>query len=218
MTFPDTPLEIPRLVITPSTPQDHPPSPYSSTGRRPTLARSQSLLEQIDDATIPIISHQSQRRKELLAPIITIPTSGRYSPRAGRGTAASLILVALAFMLVVSSALLSPETVTGLLHSERIWMTKGRWTDDTGTRAQGAAGPWGVAEKGDSTLAKDEIDSRSTTYQYAYAGVDSFETAASYETAGPAMSHETWRSYLRRREQVTGRAGPTAHLEAWDFH
>lgn len=37
-------------------------------------------------------------------------------------------------------------------------------------------------------------------------------------TAGPVMSHEAWKTYLKRRRQVMGGAGPTAHIEAWDFH
>lgn len=35
---------------------------------------------------------------------------------------------------------------------------------------------------------------------------------------GPAMSVGAWKAYLANRETVTGKAGPQATLEAWDFH
>ncbi len=34
----------------------------------------------------------------------------------------------------------------------------------------------------------------------------------------PTLSEEAWKAYLRRRETVTGLAGPMTTLDVWDFH
>lgn len=48
------------------------------------------------------------------------------------------------------------------------------------------------------------------------------ESMEAHNTAGPVMSHDAWKLYLMKRQQMMGRGttgtGPSSHLEAWDFH
>jgi hypothetical protein len=52
--------------------------------------------------------------------------------------------------------------------------------------------------------------------------IDKEELVGTHKTAGPVMSHDAWKSYLKKRQQMMGRGsgstGPSSHLEAWDFH
>lgn len=221
-------INIPRLVVTPSTPQD-PPSPPTPPERgwrprpRPTFARSRSLLEQID---------ATDEQKHLLAPIAPPPGSHRVAPppaRARRGSAASLVLVLLALFLVVSPTLYGPEKMTDLLGLGSAWAGEESWTSDGDAARAGAAAQDVFPSALDSTApvfghghghGHDAID-KATQYTLDPHDVESSHVEVfAHETAGPAMSHDAWKAYLRRREQVIGRAGagPTAHLEAWDFH
>lgn len=238
----DTPLEIPRLIITPSTPTDDPPIPKMGRGRRPTLFRSQSLLDQIDTVPIPVhnltttTTRRSKSRTEKegkyhhhLTPLLAVQASTNRQTRPGRGTAASLVLVLLALVLVISSALLSPETITSLLHSETEWMASDRvemWTPVAQTPiVDHAAHQSGHYEEEDETS-----DSHSTSTSTAIGSEEPLSRDPRLEhtdtnleiehhtASGPVLTNDAWRSYLRRKEQVTGQAGPTAHLEAWDFH
>lgn len=255
-----SPLEIPRLVITPSTPTDDPPIPQLGfgRGRRPTLFRSQSLLDQIDqhnriqNPTIPTMSttrRSSRLEKDKdkmqghhhLSPFPLHSSSTNMitarQNRPGRGTAVSLLLVGLAFMLVISSALFSSETVTGLLHSEKQWMASDRveWIA-TGTNANARI----TSESESESAMIDEIIHPQLELQPSHYEEDDdsndghggdpmmdhlteLDTGTEVEvehhtTTGPALTNDAWRSYLKRKDQVTGQAGPTAHFEAWDFH
>lgn len=210
----DSPLEIPKLVITPSTPQTDPsPVPTLNSIRRLTLSvtTGRTLLDQIE-------SSRPRGRKETqthyLSP--TSPTSRPQAhllrragehPRRGRGTAATLVFIAIAFLLVVTSALLSPETIAGLVPGKgRGWMVNvndrvGAWETSQGT-----------AEQVDNIATSLETSAEDSHTEHAS------EDAHAHTTTGPVMSNDAWKSYLRRRDQVTGQAGPTAHIEAWDFH
>jgi hypothetical protein len=48
------------------------------------------------------------------------------------------------------------------------------------------------------------------------------ESMEAHKTAGPVMSHDAWKLYLKKRQQMMGKGattkGPSSHLEAWDFH
>jgi hypothetical protein len=277
-----TPLEIPRLVITPSTPTDDPPKPKSGRGRgrRPNLFRSQSLLDQIETTTTPspiptspASSHFGTRspsgsgfgfgfgsrndKKEAngyhhLTPFdSTLPAHSHPPPlahstrtRSGKGTAASLILVALAFVLVISSVMFSPESITGLLHSETEWMASDRvemWVghgvktqQDTNTEnlASGSDLITGInlhthtytshydddLDSGDSISSTFSENDRPSRDPRTELHTETESEVEPHTTTGPVLTNDAWRSYLKRKAQVTGQAGPTAHLEAWDFH
>ena len=248
----ETPLEIPRLVITPSTPTDDPPVPILGRGRRPTLFRAQSLLDQMDNQ-LPLHPHISSGTNRRTSPTSASASGSKVRleknsagyhhltplelptrQRPGRGTAASLVLVALAFMLVMSSALFSPESITALLHSESEWMASDRIPflgantheigsststssydpqvqiqsthydddddhsfEDSNTRMNSEHGP--SRDPRTETELELQIEADSEQEQHTTTGV---------------MTNDAWRSYLKRKEQVTGQAGPTAHFEA----
>ena len=270
----ETPLEIPRLMITPSTPTDDPPVPQFDfgRGRRPSLFRSQSLLEQID-SQIPLNpavptrrSSPSKSRPEKegmqgyhhhLTPFpfdskstSTVAATARQN-RPGRGTAVSLLLVALAFLLVISSALFSSETITALLRSETEWMASDRvemWIGAKTSESGSGSSPTDHDHDDDDQINtlypshydEDELESSDTTSVMNWNNgpsrdprteqsteIDTVDTGAEIEhhtttttttTTGPVLTKDAWRSYLKRKELVTGQAGPTAHFEAWDFH
>lgn len=244
----DTPVEIPRLVLTPSTPTDDPP-PISNRGRRPTLFRAQSLLDQMDN-TLPLnpgisttttLRRSSPDKKQgwhQLHPLDPHTHSGHGAgigigtrqARPGKGTAASLVLVALAFVLLLSSALLRPETITSLLHSQTEWMASDpvEWigvgpettssepadvqaSDHDGEEVGGTDFTMMNMNDGPSRDSRPEDPTQNVN-------TDTHTEDEHHTDSGLVMTHTAWRSYLRRKEQVTGQAGPTAHLGVWDFH
>lgn len=242
--------EIPRLVITPSTPTDDLPIPMMGRGRRPTLFRTQSLLDQMDNQLPlhPSIPNTATRRsspssssgssskvrldkKSAAAGFHHItPLDVGTRQRPGRGTAASLVLVALAFLLVLSSALLSPESITALLHSETEWMASDKIQFIGANTNTPASEPYTMDENQfqqshhdnddgkeiESPLTlKEEEPSRDPRTEIV---IETETESEKYHTTTGVMTNNAWRSYLKRKEQVTGQAGPTAHLEAWDFH
>jgi hypothetical protein len=129
-------------------------------------------------------------------------------PLHGKGTVASLILITVAFLLVMTSIVLSPETIVKIIGDQKKWAGDARKSFialldvEHPTHAHSHVG----AERG---MVVDSHTRKSADME-----MDAHMTA----TAGPVMSHDAWKTYLRRRQQVMGGAGATAHIEAWDFH
>ena len=66
----------------------------------------------------------------------------------------------------------------------------------------------------DSTMVQSAVSAMIDRFDVpTYSKVDTME-----KRVGPAMSTGAWEAYLRSRETVTGQAGPTTTLDAWDFH
>jgi len=246
------PLEIPKLIITPSTPTDDTPllagrprlnvprnqpllQPSRSTpakhGRvhgsstamrtRPPPAKSQqqacALYDQsyrLERSPLP-----SPRRSQL--PTVRESRRRPHSqPRAydamplhSRGTTASLILITAAFILVIISFVMNPETLVRIIKHHNQWVGDARkslmaiWELPGGhTQAE-----WGMT-----------INSFNRQGHGQDQGQAQEASAEAHKTVGPVMSHDAWKSYLKKRQQMMGkgatRKGPSSHLEAWDFH
>jgi len=248
------PLEIPQLIITPSTPTDD--IPLLAGRPRLNAPRNQPLLQVTHPTPITLtqgsstaVRNRPPKNLHCAAPYVqsyplerSQTTSTRSSsspsriprvrdrprgqnrdegpfPLHGRGTVASLILITAAFLLVMASVIFSPDTIVRVIREQQQWA--------------------GEARKSFMTLCHMNVDhglghGHGHTQGDAQWGmtINSFDTKNGaqggseeiHRTAGPVMSHDAWKVYLRKRQQMmgqgqgTGRTGPSSHLEAWDFH
>jgi hypothetical protein len=246
------PLEIPQLIITPSTPTDD--TPLLANRPRLNAPRNQPLLQVSHPTPITIVSGSSTavrnrpvKESHCVGPYVqsyplersqtpSIRSTSSRIPRVrdgprqsqsdegpfplhGRGTVASLILITAAFLLVMASVIFSPDTIVRVIREQQQWagearksfMTLCHMNVDHG-HTQGNP-QWGMT-----------INSFDTKSGGVGAGREHENSGAVYKTAGPVMSHDAWKLYLKKRQQMmgqgqgAGRTGPSSHLEAWDFH
>ena len=110
---------------------------------------------------------------------------------------------------------MNPETFVSIIKHQKEWVGDARknlmaiWELPGGhTQAE-----WGMTINSFS---------RSGYGQEKGSGKEVEQLGEAHKTAGPVMSHDAWKSYLKKRQQMMGRGttgtGPSSHLEAWDFH
>jgi len=246
------PLEIPKLIITPSTPTDDTPllagrprlvvprnqpllQPRSTPAKqvrvqgsssavrtRPPPAKSQQQACALYDQSYRLErSPAPAPRRSQLPTVRESRTRPRGQPRSydalplhSRGTTASLILITAAFILVMISFVMNPETLVRIINHQKEWVGDARkslmaiWELPGGhTQAE-----WGMTINSFSRKGSEQE----------VQGQGKEELLEGHKTAGPVMSHDAWKSYLKKRQQMMGKAatgtGPSSHLEAWDFH
>lgn len=114
----------------------------------------------------------------------------------------------------MTSIVLSPETIVRVIGDQKKWAGDARQSLIALLDVENPVHAHVAVKRGlvvDSHTRRSPIGGAAMETQME---TDAYITA----TAGPVMSHDAWKTYLKRRRQVMGGAGTTAHIEAWDFH
>ena len=201
-------LALPKVIITPSTPLPLTAGSQTRLTRKTRCSRQRPLFEAFeseDDHLSPIHRPVQERPKKL-------------------SIAISLVFLLVATLLV-STTLISishpleiilPSKVDRLGNLGRALQLRLRLAFDVRQQQSSASNgrrstlrniPDSMMAQSAVSAITDRLD-RPTSRK-----VDTAD-----KRAGPAMSNIAWEAYLQSRETVTGQAGPTTTLDAWDFH